>query len=170
MSDKIASKINSLGLVIAYPVLGGFPAATQRSMGGNFRPVVASLVSGTSEFFAGFSLFFMLLNRVFTSSFVLAAGVVQAAILGLLIFFMAEGLYRVFSIVLERTDSIGSVFYWVLHGPAKTASWLLSALKEGIPEPKRLADEEKKQKETADNFKKFIEYGMDRASLSWGRQ
>ncbi len=170
MNDKIVSKIRSLGLAVSYPVLGGFPAAAQRSMGGSFRPVIASLISGTFEFFVGFSLFFMLLNRVFTSSVVLATGIVQVVILGLLVFFMAEGLYRVFSILLERTDSMGSVLYWVFRESAKTASWLGAAFVEGIPRPKRLTDEEKKRKEIAYNFKKFIDYGMDKASLSWGRQ
>ncbi len=168
MDDRTASKIRSLGLAVAYPVSGGLPAKVQKGMANGFSPTVASVVSGTFEFFFGFSLFFMLLNRVFTSSFVLTSGALQVAVLGFLIFLMAEGLYRVFSIILEKTDSMGSVLYWVLHEPAKTVSRLAKTFAEGIPE--KPTDGEKKQKEIADNFKKFIDYGMDRASLSWGRQ
>jgi len=163
------SKQGPAHLAITYPILGALPSKMQKRMGDGFNATVGTLVSGTAEFIVGFSLLFMLVNGVFTSYFILSSGVLSVFVLAFLLIVTVEGLYRIFFVILDKGDSKGSVLYWivpVLHGIGYTISSLLDK----IPKPKKMTEEERKQKEIAENFKKFIEYGMDQPAGGYSRQ
>ena len=138
-------------------------------MANGFNVTVASMVSSTAEFIIGFSLLFMLMNGVFTTYFMLSSSMFSVAVVSSLLFLIVEGLYRIFFIVLGKGDAKGSVLYLfilVFH----ELGYIISNLAKKIPKPRKMTEEEKKQKEIADNFKRFIEDGMDQASSDYSRQ
>ncbi|MFH0889518.1 MAG: hypothetical protein V1836_00030 [Candidatus Aenigmatarchaeota archaeon] len=164
-----AKELSKRCLAITYPLLGALPAQMQMSMENRFNATVASLVSGTAELILGFSALFMLLNGVFTESFLRYPTLFGVAVLSFTAFVALEGLFRIFYIVLDKGNATGSVLYWVVCTPSHTVSSAIRWLAMRIPKPKKMTGKERIEKEKADNFKKFIEYGMDKPSLSFAR-
>lgn len=156
-------------LPITYPLLGALPAQMQMSMKNRFNATVASLVSGTAELILGFSALFMLLNGVFTESFLRYPTLFGVAVLSFTAFAALEGLFRIFYIVLDKGNATGSVFYWIVRILSYAAGNAIRWLVIHIPKTKKITKKEKTEKEKADNFKKYIEYGMDKPSLSFAR-
>ncbi|MBI3413395.1 MAG: hypothetical protein HY051_04945 [Candidatus Aenigmarchaeota archaeon] len=173
MREKIKALLAEMRLAIDYALLGSMPPEKQSVV---VNPTVSSLSSAAAEFLIGFSLLFMLMNGVFTEYFVLSSSLFSISIKVLLFVLVAEGLYRTFSITLGKRQSAGSVFYTMLVILYAAVSKIFSFVRKSLPSNpfrKKLDQktlEEKKQKEIADNFKKFIEYGMDNPSLTWERQ
>ncbi|MBI1972017.1 MAG: hypothetical protein HYS53_01825 [Candidatus Aenigmarchaeota archaeon] len=170
MAEKLRALLGELRLALDYPMLGSLPADKQRAMQDGFNPTVASIASGAAEFLAGFSLLFMLMNGVFTEYFLLSSSVFSQLVKLLLLSAVIEGLYRVFAVVLGKRQSAGSVFYTALEVFARVFSKLFVLLRAKAPKIKKLTLEEKKQKEIAENYRKFIEYGMDQPGLTYERQ
>lgn len=162
--------LKELKLAFDHSALGSLPADKQTAISNGFNPVVASLASAMAEFLIGFSVLFMLMNGVFTGYFTVSTSLVSLSVKVLLFVIAAEGLYRTFSIILDKKQSVGSVFYTALEILSATVSSLFEAVLRVIPKPKKPTPEERKQKEMAENFKKFIEYGMDQPGLTWERQ
>ncbi len=153
-----------------YPLLGALPADKQNSIKNGFNPAVASLVSAISEFIIGFSLLFMLMNGVFTDYFALSSGPFSFFVKALLFTMAFEGLYRLFFIISEKGNAAGSIFYGFLAELSTGVSGFLAWVGNKTPKIKKLTPEERKQKEIAENFKKFIEYGLDNPGLTWEKQ
>ncbi len=156
-------------LVVTYPLLGALPPKTQKLMENRFDATTASLVSATAEFIMGFSVFFMLLNGVFTNAFLRHVTLSGTMVLGFTAFAAMEGIFRIFYIVLGRGTVIGSVLYWVIFTPIDAAAKAIKRFAVRIPKRKKMTEHEKKKKQTDENFKKFIEYGMDNPSLTFAR-
>ncbi len=170
MLTKLRNLANEIQLLLDYPLLGAMPADKQSSIKNGFSPTVASLTSATAEFIVGFSLLFMLLNGVFTGYFILSSSVFSVFVKIVLFGMVFEGLYRLFFIISGRGHAAGSVFYGFLALFAETVSDFLSWFNNKTPKFVKLTPEEKKQKEISENFKKFIEYGLDNPSLTWAKQ
>ncbi len=172
MREKIRALVGEVGRALDHVLLGAMPSDKQMAMRNGFNPVVASLASAMAEFLTGFSLLFMLMNRVFTDYFALSSSLFSLAVKALLFSVAIEGVRRTFSIVLGKRQSAGSVFYTALEVLSSLVSMFfleISKLRNRI-QTKKITPEEKKQKDIADNFKKFIEYGMDQPGLTWSKQ
>lgn len=170
MREKLRTIIEEAKIALDHSLLGSMPSDKQTAIRNGFNPVVASLASAMAEFLVGFSILFMLLNGVFTNYFLLSSSPLSFGIKALLFLIAFEGLYRVFSIVLGKKQSAGSVFYTSLEILSAGVSRFFMMLESMIPKIKKPAPEDKRQKEIAENFKKFIEYGMDQPGLTWSRQ
>ncbi|MBI4167489.1 MAG: hypothetical protein HY515_00890 [Candidatus Aenigmarchaeota archaeon] len=173
MREILRALLGEAGQALDHVLLGAMPADKQAEIGNGFNPMIASISSGFAEFLIGFSLLFMLLNGVFTNYFLLSSSLFSLAVKALLFAITFEGAYRTFSIILGKKQSAGSVFYTVLEVlSAWFSMFFLWVNKLGgmIPKTKKITPEEKKQKDIADNFKKFIEYGMSQPGLTWERQ
>ncbi len=164
------------------------PSDRQAAVGNGFNPTIASLSSAMVEFLTGFSILFMLMNGVFTNYFLLSSSPFSLLVKALLFSVAIEGVYRIFSIVLGKIQSAGSIFYSMLEFSAilfvkivklrsmvpnnlfRTKVCYANRAQETSVSCEKLdqkTPEEKKQKEIAENFKKFIEYGMDQPALTW---
>lgn len=168
MREKFRAFIEEAKIGLDHALLGSMPSDKQMAIRNGFNPTIASISSAAAELMIGFSLLFMLMNRVFTDYFALSSSLFSLAVKALLFAIAFEGVYRIFSIVLGKKQSAGSIFYSVLDFSA-TLFVKIVKLRSMVPKIK-IGVEEKKQKEIAENFKKFIEYGMDQPSLTWERQ
>ncbi|MBI4177186.1 MAG: hypothetical protein HY516_02365 [Candidatus Aenigmarchaeota archaeon] len=168
MATIFRSLSKTVEAALDYPLLGSMPSHKQEAVRNGFNPVVGSLTSAAAEFFISFSLLFMLMNGVFTSYVMLSQSWFSLLTKALLSAAAAEGLYRTFLIISGRTRSVGSVFYDALELVSAGVSKFFAAFVIGLAI--KQTPEEKKQKEIAENFKKFIEYGMDNPGLTWEKQ